>query len=108
VVTVVNLRKETCDIPVCRPTVYGNFPGYGNPEKAVEIFANWFYSELGRKLRQRALIEISDGMKIGCHCAPKSCHADIIAGYLNWKRNIEFNGPKARTVLYGNQLINGN
>ena len=101
-VTVVNIMKERCDIPVCRPTIYGNFPGFGSPRiNAVENFAVYFYSNAGKKLRQCALLEIPDGAKIGCYCAPLPCHADIIAGYLNWKRQIEFSGPKAKTVIYG-------
>lgn len=111
-VIVVNIHNQRCDIPVCRPTIYGNpfthlvskaVPvGFkvGTRHEAVAKFAHWFYSEHSRELRQRALREIPDGSKIGCHCAPDECHADIIAGYLNWKRDLKFNGPKARTVLH--------
>lgn len=110
-VVVVNLNFQKPDIKVCRPTAYGNpythlatltTAGFHvkDRDEAVNRFAEWFYSERGRALRQRATLEIPDGSTIGCVCAPKRCHADIIAGYLNWKRNFEFNGPKARTVLY--------
>jgi hypothetical protein len=91
-VTVVNLRKERADIPVCRPTAYGN-PYIGHErvrDWVIEKFAEFFYSERGRELRQRALVEIPPNAKIGCHCAPLRCHADIIAGYLNWKREVTF------------------
>jgi hypothetical protein len=90
-VKVVNIKKESCDIPVCRPTIFGNFMGFGNPRKnAVEAFALYFYSEDGRKLREKALKEIPENAKIGCYCSPEPCHADIIAGYLNWKRSLQF------------------
>jgi hypothetical protein len=69
-------------------------------EDAVSKFAEYFYSEHGRKLRERALLEIPDGAKIGCYCAPLSCHGDIIAGYLNYKRDYKFESPKAITKIY--------
>jgi hypothetical protein len=110
-VVVVNIHDEKCDIAVCRPGVFGNpfthlltkmLPvGFHvkTREDAVAKFADYFYSEYGRKLRQKALIEIPDGSKIGCYCVPKPCHGEIIAGYLNWKRNYKFDGPKAQTRI---------
>jgi len=109
-VTVVNLTKEKADKAVCRPTIYGN-PFVLSPsgpygfrvltrEDAILRFAEYFYSESRRDLRQRALLEIPDGSTIGCHCDPLPCHAHIIAGYLNWKRNYKWEGPKAVTKIY--------
>lgn len=95
-VTVVNLSFERPGTIVTRQTVYGNpytwhlaySPGFyvRNRDEAVNRFAEFFYSEKGRWLRVKALAEIPDGSTIGCVCAPKRCHGDIIAGYLNWKR----------------------
>jgi hypothetical protein len=95
-VRVVNLNFQKCDVEVCRPGPFGNpyshllYATAGihvrNRDEAVDRFAEYFYSEKGRPLRERTLAEISDNVTIGCHCAPKRCHADIIAGYLNWKR----------------------
>ena len=87
-VTVVNLRKERADIPVCRPTIYGNpYMVAKNRNEAILMFAEFFYSERGRELRHKALAEIPFNAKLGCHCAPERCHADIIAGYINWKNS---------------------
>jgi hypothetical protein len=73
-------------------------------EDAVSKFAQWFYSEQCRALREKALLEIPDNSKIGCYCVPKVCHGDIIAGYLNWKRNYKFEGPKAQTRIYASTI----
>lgn len=90
-VTVVNFKHDRADIPVCRPTAYGNpYPIYLSRSYSIERFAEFFYSERGRTLRQQALKEIPDDAKLGCYCAPERCHADIIAGYLNWKRDLSF------------------
>lgn len=85
VVTVVNIRHDWANVPVFRPTEYGN-PFRGNRDDAVNKFAELWYSESYRCLREKALQEIRDGVVLGCYCTPKRCHADIIAGYLNWKR----------------------
>ncbi len=89
-VCVVNFRYRVRPgvIPVCRPTAYGNpykITVY-DKDTAIALFAEFFYSEQGRKLREKALRDIPPDATIGCYCAPERCHADIIAGYLNWKR----------------------
>jgi hypothetical protein len=100
-VTVVNVLRERVKIVVHRPSLYGNPYSHlmanttaarfrcETREEAIAKFAEFFYSDLGKRLRVRALAEIPDGASIGCYCAPKSCHADIIAGYLNWKRGVD-------------------
>lgn len=96
-VSVVNLKYQRARVDVTRRGPFGNpftHLAYGTAgikvksrDEAVDRFAEWFYSERGRALRQRCVEEIQDGATIGCVCHPKRCHADIIAGYLNWKRN---------------------
>lgn len=96
-VTVVNINYERADILATRPGPYGNpwsHLVYGTAgfhvkdrDEAILRFAVWFYSEKGRYLREKALAEIPDNCRLGCVCVPKSCHASIIAGYINWKRS---------------------
>lgn len=98
-VTVMNIARELCDVNVMRPTVYGNpfthhkvgsrYQIYVETrDEAVESFAVYWYSERSRWLREKALKEIPVNAKLGCVCVPERCHAEIIAGYLNWKRNV--------------------
>lgn len=54
---------------------------------AIERFAVYFYAPEQAWLRLKALQEIGRDSVLGCWCAPLSCHADIVAGYLAWKRN---------------------
>lgn len=60
----------------------------GTRAEVMLKFANYFYSPAGRALRLKALVLIPDGSVLGCWCRTKhpECHGDIIAGYLNWKR----------------------
>lgn len=107
----VNKNYEKADIDATRNGPFGNpftHLAYGragikvkNRDEAVDRFIEYFYSERGRSFRQRCLREIPRDSKIGCVCAPLRCHADIIAGYINWKTNYKFEGPKARTVING-------
>ena len=98
-VKVVNIHYERADREVCRWTIYGNpftHLRYGSGvhvkdrDTAVDKFAELWYSEGMKSAREAALRNILDNTTIGCVCAPKRCHADIIAGYLNWKRG--YNG----------------
>lgn len=89
VVTVVNIRSERASIAICRPTRLGNPIILRREEDRDDVlaeFAAWWYAEEQRPLREYALKYIPNDAALGCYCAPKRCHGDIIAGYLNWKR----------------------
>jgi Domain of unknown function (DUF4326) len=53
---------------------------------ALLEFADYFFSPEQKWLRDAAITEISDGAVLGCWCNPLACHADMVAGYLHWKR----------------------
>jgi hypothetical protein len=74
---VVNKRKtDDYDVDVSRPSVLGN-PFVGRD--AIKHFREYLLKrpdllELVKKLR---------GKRLACTCAPKPCHADIIAEIAN-------------------------
>lgn len=53
---------------------------------AIAEFARYFYAPEQKWLREKALEEIPPDAVLGCWCAPNRCHADIVVGYLEWKR----------------------
>lgn len=74
---------------VGRPTKYGNpfqLDGQEDREKVIIDFAAYWYAPEQKRLRQIALQEIKLDDTLGCYCAPMLCHADIIAGYVEWRR----------------------
>jgi len=77
---------------VTRPNIFGNPFVLRDAENDAErahvlmLFAEYWYDEKQRPLRNRALMNFPPGSVLGCVCKPKECHADIIAGYLNWRR----------------------
>lgn len=60
----------------------------GDRAEVMLKFAVYWYSPERRRLRLAAQILIPDDSVLGCWCHPKypDCHGDLIAGYLEWKR----------------------
>lgn len=81
---------------VTRPNIFGNpfvlrdTENNQEREHVLMLFAEYWYAEQQRPLRNRAMMNFPPGAVLGCVCAPKQCHADIIAGYLNWKRDATY------------------
>ena len=69
--------------PYCNP-----FPMRGEADRfnCLLKFAEYWYAPEQKSLRERALVEIPKDADLGCWCHPKTCHCDIIAGYLEWTR----------------------
>jgi hypothetical protein len=77
---------------VMRPNIFSNpFPlrdPENDDERAANLvqFADYWYADEQQNLRNRAFMTFPPDAVLGCVCHPKPCHADIIAGYLNWRR----------------------
>jgi hypothetical protein len=59
----------------------------GTREEVIAKFAAYWYDPEQWRLRKAADIAIDDDEILGCWCHPEKCHGDIIAGYLNARRN---------------------
>lgn len=78
---VVNLRKEKCDVRICRPSKWGNpfkIGRDGARDEVIEKYAKWILTQ--RKLLDS--IEELRGKRLGCWCAPARCHADVLIDLL--------------------------
>ena len=58
----------------------------GAREEVIAKFAEYWYAPEQVLLRGHALQMLADDDILGCWCKPLDCHGDIIAGYVNWKR----------------------
>jgi uncharacterized protein DUF4326 len=65
-------------------------PGMRSRRIAIQDFAAYFYAPEQKWLRDKALTEISPYAVLGCWCAPQACHAEIVVGYLVWKRHPKY------------------
>ena len=83
---VVNIKTESCDVYVGRPTKWGNPFRLKREADRQEVLANYrdymMLTVQGQKLQGEAKIELR-GKVLGCHCAPKMCHADVLAEIAN-------------------------
>lgn len=80
---VVNIKTDGCDVYVGRPSKWGNqyiIGEHGNRDQVLMMYAMW----LGRHPEWRAMARRElRGKVLGCHCAPKDCHADLLAEVAN-------------------------
>lgn len=84
-------------INVCRPTVLGNpytITDENERDSAIEMYRRWIWDKIKRRghvyneLRriERAWRE-GGRVALACHCAPRKCHADIVARAIIWLVN---------------------
>lgn len=84
---VVNISRGACyDVYIGRAGhghdgYYGNHYYGGTREENIRRFREYFAHriEADSEFRQRVLA--LKGKRLGCHCAPRSCHGDI---YVQW------------------------
>lgn len=85
---VVHCKKEPYDVYIGRPSKWGNpFTHLDNStqaefkvatrEEAVNAYRDWILNGEGQHL----LLDLHElkGKTLGCWCAPKACHGDILA-----------------------------
>lgn len=82
----VNLNKEQCDVPVMRPSKWGN-PFPLQDEKDRPLILEKYKKHLTEQIRTGNLTREDfrelEGKRLGCCCKPKPCHADILAHVVN-------------------------
>ena len=85
---VVHLRREPFDIRIDRKTPWGNpfeIGVDGTREEVVELYVHWI---LTQKVLLKQIHSLR-GKTLGCHCAPKLCHGDILKQILETRTDLE-------------------
>jgi hypothetical protein len=80
---VVHCKREKHDVYIGRPGPWGNpFVIYrdGNRKQTIRKYEKWLKKQ--PELIKRAKKELK-GKILGCWCAPKACHGDILARIAN-------------------------
>jgi hypothetical protein len=80
---VVHCRRAPFDVYVGRPSVWGNpFRLRTERERArvVEQYRQWLEGQPALLARARGELR---GKVLGCWCAPRPCHADVLAAIAN-------------------------
>lgn len=94
-------RVDDCDYRVDRKSPLGNpFKMYKEDQRDLvcDQYEAYFKDKIDdfdptyiywlRDIKYKALLANKPIFKLGCHCAPKRCHADTIAKFLNNYGNI--------------------
>jgi len=82
---VVNINREDCDVYIGRPSKWGNpytLAGIGRKE-AIQLYREHLVKH--PELVAAAIGELA-GKRLGCHCAPRACHGDILAHIANTRQ----------------------
>ena len=82
--TIVNVKKEKCDVYIDRRSPFGNkfrIGEHGDRGMVIEHYRIWFYNMLKDQTFRDKVLALK-GKRLGCHCKPLACHGDIIVEYL--------------------------
>jgi hypothetical protein len=80
---VVHCKRDKYDVYIGRPGPWGNpfeIGKDGDREEVVEKYAEWFLAQ--PELVEKAKEELK-GKVLGCWCAPKLCHGNILSQIAN-------------------------
>ena len=76
---VVHWKKEPCDIYIGRPGPWGNPFSIGPDGDRAEVSEIFRYYRADRQEHFASLRTELKGKVLGCWCAPKPCHGDVLA-----------------------------
>lgn len=82
---VVNVKNSHYDVYIGRGSKWGNpFPMKNSSEeertRVIKLYALWLMKPEQKHLRDD--IESLRGKTLGCYCAPKACHGDVLVALL--------------------------
>lgn len=84
--TVVHCKKESYDVYIGRPSIFGNpytIGKDGDREEVLVAYQVYFDKRIESDKEFRDAVEQLKGKRLGCWCKPLACHGDIIAEYLD-------------------------
>jgi hypothetical protein len=82
--SVVNIKKETYDVYIGRPSIFGNpytLDKFGRTT-CIELYKQYFLARVEVDPNFRKAVLDLRGKRLGCYCKPLACHGDIIEAWL--------------------------
>lgn len=82
---VVHCKRSPFDVYIGRPSPWGNpfeIGPDGTREEVIAKYRAWLARPEKRALRERVRKELR-GKVLGCWCAPKACHGDVLLEIAN-------------------------
>lgn len=81
---VVHCKRQDYDVYIGRPSIFGNpfsVMEYGR-KGAIEKYRQYFHQRILEDQGFKEEVLKLKGKILGCFCAPRPCHGDIIIEYL--------------------------
>lgn len=91
--TVHHCKREAYDVYIGRPSKWGNPYTIGVDGTREEVIKKFLLYLSKKPELQRALHELRD-KRLGCWCAPKPCHGDVLAAWADVDEMLFPNDPK--------------
>lgn len=92
--TVVNKYKSEYDVYIGRGSQWGNKWSHlpetkaefkvETREEAVAAYKEYLWEQMKSGAVTNEMLRSLHGKRLGCFCAPKACHGDVIAAAVNW------------------------
>jgi len=87
VIDVKHVNKYLDAVNVMRPSEFGNpfvIGRDGTRQEVVEKYRVWLWQRLQKDPEFRMRVKALHGKTLVCCCAPKLCHADVLARAAKW------------------------
>ena len=75
--TVVHCKREAYDVYIGRPSKWGNSFAIGKDGTRTEVIEKYRAWIVQQPHLMAALYELK-GKRLGCWCAPRACHGDVL------------------------------
>ena len=78
---VVHVRRDKYDVFIGRPGPWGNpyvIGRHGDRDRCIDAFELEFRQRLAQSGDLRMALLALDGKRLGCYCAPRRCHGDVL------------------------------
>jgi len=79
---VVNCRKERYDVYIGRPSIFGNPFREGSRTQVIDQYRQYFQDRIKNDPVFRKAVLSLRGKILGCFCAPRPCHGDVIVDWI--------------------------
>ena len=86
---VVNKRVEPFDVYIGRGSKWGNpfvMRNEADRARVIEAYRKFLWQEIKAGRISKDELLALDGKRLGCFCAPKPCHGDVIVAAIEWSK----------------------
>ena len=87
--TVVNKRTSAFDVYIGRGSKWGNpfvMKSEADRERVIEQYRKYLWGQIKAGVVTKDELRALDGKRLGCFCAPKACHGDVIVDAIEWSK----------------------